>query len=158
MLELIGRTLAKETAITETKYPHPQVNKRLIALCDELRYIRLMEEERSEQPNISPLYPLGRRAVAVALKGNIGGVSGKNPDSLPKVIASGYGKLAEQILNMAFDKGIKVREDADLAELLATLDLDTPIPTEAIVPVAEILAKVYEANARYTPAPSQVLP
>jgi type III secretion system FlhB-like substrate exporter len=31
---------------------------------------------------------------------------------------------------------------------LATLDLDTPIPSEVIVPVAEILAKVYEANAR----------
>ena len=36
----------------------------------------------------------------------------------------------------------------DLAELLATLDLDTPIPSEAIVAVAEILARVYEANAR----------
>jgi len=50
-------------------------------------------------------------------------------------------------LAMAFEKGVKVREDADLAELLAKLDLDTPIPSEAIIAVAEILAKVYEANA-----------
>lgn len=107
-----------------------------------------MEQERVFEPNTSPLHPEGKRQVAVALKGSIGGNSAPRPDSLPKVIASGYGKLAEQILQMAFDKGIKVREDADLAQLLATLDLDTPIPTEAIVAVAEILAKVYEANAR----------
>ncbi len=40
----------------------------------------------------------------------------------------------------------KVREDQPLAELLVQLDLDTPIPSEAIVAVAEILAKVYEAD------------
>ncbi|MDD3371730.1 MAG: EscU/YscU/HrcU family type III secretion system export apparatus switch protein [Alphaproteobacteria bacterium] len=107
-----------------------------------------MEDDSDFQSNTSPIYPLGRRAVAVALKGTIGDLQNEKTDSLPKVIASGYGKLAEQILEMAFDKGIKVREDADLAELLATLDLDTPIPSEAIVAVAEILAKVYEANAR----------
>jgi flagellar biosynthesis protein len=107
-----------------------------------------MEDDSHFQPNISPIHPLGRRSVAVALKGSITERANGGPDSLPKVIASGYGKLAEQILDMAFDKGIKVREDADLAELLATLDLDTPIPSEAIVAVAEILAKVYEANAR----------
>ena len=83
------------------------------------------------------------RPVAVAIKGEDG-----IPDSLPKIVASGRGKLAEQILEIAFAKGVKVREDADLAELLAKLDLDTPIPSEAIVAVAEILAKVYEANAR----------
>ncbi len=107
-----------------------------------------MEEEQIYQPNASPIHPLGRRAVAVAIKGVVGESSEERPDSLPKVIASGYGRLAEQILDLAFERGIKVREDADLAELLATLDLDTPIPSEAIVAVAEILAKVYEANAK----------
>ena len=113
-----------------------------------------MEEDHDLQPHISPIYPPERRSVAVALKGSIGEKSEGRPDSLPKVIASGYGKLAEQILEMAFEKGIKVRADADLAELLATLDLNTPIPSEAIVAVAEILAKVYEANARMTAEPS----
>jgi flagellar biosynthesis protein len=112
-----------------------------------------MEENQDFHPNTSPISTPGRRAVAVALKGGIGEMSEGSPDSLPKVIASGYGKLAEQILQMAFDKGIKVREDADLAELLATLSLDTPIPSEVIVAVAEILAKVYEANARLAPSP-----
>jgi flagellar biosynthesis protein len=98
-----------------------------------------------EQDPSSPYTPLksNRRPAAVAIKDGDSG-----PDSLPKIIASGRGKLAEQILELAFARGIKVREDADLAELLVTLDLDTPIPSEAIVAVAEILAKVYEANAR----------
>jgi flagellar biosynthesis protein len=112
-----------------------------------------MEDDRDFQPNAAPIFPSGRRAVAVAIKGSFGDTSEDHPDSLSKVIASGYGKLAEQILDMAFEKGIKVREDADLAELLATLDLDTPIPSEAIVAVAEILAKVYEANAKIAAAP-----
>src|ERR1700743_1435522 len=106
-----------------------------------------MSENHDPPSPYSPLKSTSGRSIAVAIKGE-----GGNPDSLPKVIASGRGKLAEQILELAFQKGIKVREDADLAELLAKLDLDTPIPSEAIVAVAEILAKVYEGNARMTVA------
>ncbi len=109
-----------------------------------------MVENPDYQPNITAL-PDQDKKIAVAIKGSLG----KNPDSPPQVIASGYGKLAEQILEMAFQKGIKVRADADLAELLATLDLDTPIPSEAIVAVAEILAKVYEANGKISSATEQ---
>lgn len=96
----------------------------------------------------SPIAPLTRKdgaTIAVAIQGDP-----QNPDRPSKVIASGKGLLAEEILALAFQKGIKVREDADLAEILARLDLDTPIPSEAIIAVAEILAKVYEANARLT--------
>ena len=106
-----------------------------------------MDNGKSLQPNTTPINPPDKRTVAVALQGSVGGLEGTG-GGLPKVVASGYGKLAEQILEMAFEKGIKVRSDADLAQLLATLDLDTPIPSEAIVAVAEILARVYEANAR----------
>jgi len=105
-----------------------------------------MEEYHDSNLNASPINQRERRSVAVALQGN--GKEHSQTQSLPKVIASGYGKLAEQILEMAFEKNIKVRSDADLAELLATLNLNTPIPSEAIVAVAEIMAKVYEANAR----------
>jgi flagellar biosynthesis protein len=105
-----------------------------------------MHDEREPTPNISLLKPASGRSVAVAIEGKKDGT-----DSPSKIIASGRGKLAEQILALAFSKGVKVREDADLAELLVKLDLDTPIPTEAIVVVAEILAKVYEANGRIAP-------
>lgn len=102
-----------------------------------------MTDNQSKSPPTQTTSSPDRRIVAVAIRG------GENTtDSTPKVIASGRGKLAEQILEMAFAEGIKVREDADLAELLAKLDLDTPIPSEAIITVAEILTRVYEANAR----------
>jgi flagellar biosynthesis protein len=115
-----------------------------------------MIDNNDEPPSpYSPIKPVSGRSVAVAIKGTDDANAKK--DSLPKIIASGRGKLAEQILQIAFAKGVRVREDADLAELLVKLDLDTPIPSEAILTVAEILAKVYEANARLA-APSEQEP
>jgi flagellar biosynthesis protein len=73
---------------------------------------------------------------------------------LPKITAVGRGKWAEQILELAFANGIKVREDPALAEILASIELDSPIPTEAIAAVAEILAYVYEAEGQGRPDPA----
>jgi len=67
-------------------------------------------------------------------------------DEAPRVVASGRGELARQILDLAFAAGVKVREDADLVEILAAVDLDSPVPLEALMAVAEILTYVYRAN------------
>jgi flagellar biosynthesis protein len=72
-------------------------------------------------------------------------------DTAPKVVASGRGWIAEKILEAAFAHGIRVREDADLAEILAAVDLDEEIPVEAFVAVAEILRYVYAANGTQPP-------
>lgn len=101
-----------------------------------------MKFEKDHTPSYGPVKPSGARAVAVAIAGNE-----SDPDSLPQIVASGRGKVAQEILDIAFANNINVREDGDLADLLAKLELDTPIPSEAIVIVAEIMAKVYEANA-----------
>jgi len=87
------------------------------------------------------------RAVAVAL--------GYDPASgrAPVVLAKGHGTIAEQILSLAFAHGVRVREDADLAELLAAVDIDTEIPVEAMLAVAEILTYLYQANARLGETP-----
>jgi len=87
----------------------------------------------------APGYPTPERTVAVALK---------DPTSSghPRIVASGYGDLAERILAIAFGAGIKVREDADLAEALAALEIGREIPLEAFAAVAEILSYVYRAN------------
>ncbi len=69
-------------------------------------------------------------------------------DEAPRVVASGKGDLARQILDLAFAAGVKVREDADLVEILAAVDLDSPVPLEALMAVAEILTYVYLANGR----------
>ncbi len=64
----------------------------------------------------------------------------------PRVVAGGRGAIAEQILAIAFAQGVRVREDADLAQLLASVDIDSEIPAEAFAAVAEILVYVYRAN------------
>lgn len=71
--------------------------------------------------------------------------------SATQIIASGRGKIAEEIMELAFENGVRVREDKDLAELLAYLDIDTPIPSEALEAVAEILSYVYQANGQPNP-------
>lgn len=48
---------------------------------------------------------------------------------------------------MAFACGIKVRQDADLAEILAAVDIDSEIPPQAFAAVAEILSYIYQLNA-----------
>ncbi len=70
---------------------------------------------------------------------------------VPKVVAAGRGKIAEQILQLAYENDIKVREDSALAEMLATVELDSPIPSEAFAAVAEILAYIYKANGEPNP-------
>jgi len=86
----------------------------------------------------------GRRLTAVALK-----KYGIDDKAIPKIVASGYGKLAEQIVEIAFKNGIKVREDKEMAQILAAIELDSDIPSEALVAIAEILAYVYKANRTY---------
>ena len=83
-----------------------------------------------------------------------------DPDSAyaPKVVASGRGPIADQILQVAFATGVKVREDADLAEILGAIDVDTEIPIETFAAVAEILAYVYRANASLPGAPTDDVP
>ncbi len=66
----------------------------------------------------------------------------EKPD-IPTVTASGRGAVARQILEIAFAHGVKVREDADLVEILATLDVGAEIPAIAFAAVAEILSHVY---------------
>lgn len=83
--------------------------------------------------------------LAVALKYD------RATDAAPKLVAKGAGEMAEAILALAREHGVEVREDKDLAQLLATVELETQIPVEAFVAVAEILSYVYRSSH---PAPT----
>jgi flagellar biosynthesis protein len=85
------------------------------------------------------------RKKAVAIKDS------DQSSTMPRVIASGQGTLAEQILHVAWANNIKVREDADLIEVLSAIDIDSEIPIEAFAAIAEILAYVYRANSGEIP-------
>ena len=93
--------------------------------------------------------PKRETAVALAFRPDKG-------DEAPRVVASGKGELAREILDLAFAAGVKVREDADLVEILAAVDVDSPVPLEALMAVAEILTYVYLANGRMDPAIAEV--
>ena len=67
--------------------------------------------------------------------------------SRPRIVTKGEGGVAEQILQVAWANDVKVREDADLVEVLAAIDVESEIPIEAFAAVAEILSYVYRANA-----------
>lgn len=82
-------------------------------------------------------------AIALSYKDSDGK---SNPRQAPRVTATGRGSVAEQIVAIAFAKGVPVREDADLAQILATVDVDAEIPVDALSAVAEILSYLYRLN------------
>ena len=98
----------------------------------------------------SPLKPLNikekpKRLTAVA-------VEDRSKDrEVPKITAAGRGKIAEQILKLAEENGVRIREDSTLAEMLATIEIDSPIPSESFMAIAEILSYVYRANGQPNP-------
>lgn len=61
----------------------------------------------------------------------------------PRITASGRGKVAEQIIELAREHGIPLHEDPDLITLLAELDLGEEIPQPLYRAVAEVIAFSY---------------
>jgi flagellar biosynthesis protein len=64
-------------------------------------------------------------------------------DQAPRVVASGRGKIAEQIVAVAQRYQVPVYEDAELSAALALVNLDEEIPPELYLVVAEVLAYIY---------------
>jgi flagellar biosynthesis protein len=66
----------------------------------------------------------------------------------PVVVAKGRGLVAEAIIRRAHESGLYVHESPELVSLLMQVDLDTQIPQELYVAVAELLAWVYRLERR----------
>lgn len=69
-------------------------------------------------------------------------------DFSPKVVASGRGIVAEQIIQAAIENQIYIHESKELVSLLMQVDLDDYVPEEMYRAIAEILAWVYELEQR----------
>lgn len=82
------------------------------------------------------------RQVAVALGYH------EDRDAAPHVVAKGTGHVAMRILEIAAEQNIPIREDPDLVQALAGLDLGQVIPSELYPAVAEVLAYIYRTNGR----------
>lgn len=66
-----------------------------------------------------------------------------NPmDQAPKVVASGFGKVAERIIETAKENHIPLHQDGKLADTLSKLEIGEMIPPELYEVVAEILVFV----------------
>lgn len=78
----------------------------------------------------------GERQSAVALAYHDG-------EGAPRVVAKGQGALAETIIARAREAGVYVHESPELVAVLMQVDLDTRIPPELYLAVAELLAWLY---------------
>lgn len=97
-----------------------------------------------------PYQPLNARKIpdqqtAVAIS------DADDDNDTPRIRAAGRGKIAEDIVRIAFENDIRVRSDEALANMLASVEIDSPIPSEAFMAVAEVMTYVYRANMAENP-------
>lgn len=67
----------------------------------------------------------------------------RDGDLAPRVVAKGRGLLADRIIEQARASGVYVHESRELLALLMQIDLDSHIPPQLYVAVAELLAWLY---------------
>lgn len=68
-------------------------------------------------------------------------------DQAPRVVAKGYGHVADAIIATAKEHGLYVHESRELVGLLMQLDLDQHIPAELYLVIAELLAWLYALDS-----------
>lgn len=66
----------------------------------------------------------------------------------PRVVAKGRGELARAIVEVAAESGVVIDANGPLAEALAGVELDEPIPIELYEAVAEVIGFVLRASAQ----------
>ncbi|WP_099205434.1 EscU/YscU/HrcU family type III secretion system export apparatus switch protein [Scatolibacter rhodanostii] len=79
---------------------------------------------------------------AVALKYNA------DQDLAPVVIASGYGQVAQNIIDVAEQRGIPVYRDDSAASMLCMLDVGANIPEDLYQVVATIYTQILSTAAK----------
>ncbi|MBP0619900.1 EscU/YscU/HrcU family type III secretion system export apparatus switch protein [Cupriavidus consociatus] len=80
------------------------------------------------------------RGAAIAL-------SYQHNNQAPRVVAKGYGVVAEAIIARAREAGVYIHDSPTLVNLLMQVDLDSQIPPQLYVAVAELLAWIYHLEA-----------
>ncbi len=68
----------------------------------------------------------------------------RQKDNAPKVLATGSGEVAKNIINLAKSHDIPIKEDADLIEVLSKVDLNEEVPPNLYKAVAEIFSFLYQ--------------
>ena len=89
----------------------------------------------SQNPPQSPASERGRSS-AVAVRYD-------TKESAPRVIAKGYGNIADTIIRTAKENNLYVHESPELVNLLMQVNLDSQIPPQLYIAIAELLAWIY---------------
>jgi flagellar biosynthesis protein len=68
-------------------------------------------------------------------------------DGAPRVVAKGYGIVADMIVQRAKEAGLYVHHSPEMVTLLMQVDLDSKIPPQLYKAVAELLAWLHQLEA-----------
>jgi flagellar biosynthesis protein len=72
-------------------------------------------------------------------------------ENAPRVVASGKGASAENIIKVAELHNLPIRKDEDLVELLSKVEIDREIPEKLYVAVAEVFKFIYTITNKKLP-------
>lgn len=96
-----------------------------------------MTDDSLSKDNHQHSQPSRREAVALAYEPG---------EDAPRVVARGYGLVAERIIEEAGRNGVFVHDAPELVELLMQLDLDQKIPLSLYQVIAELLAWIHSVS------------
>ncbi|MBN2816422.1 MAG: FlhB-like flagellar biosynthesis protein [Campylobacterales bacterium] len=82
------------------------------------------------------------RQKAVALKYEA------QKNAAPKVVAKGEGESAKNIIKLAQEHGVPLKQDEDLVELLSKVELDQEVPSQMYKAVAEVFSFLYKITKK----------
>lgn len=66
----------------------------------------------------------------------------------PRVIATGKGSAAENIIKIAELHNLPIQKDEDLVELLSKVEIDKEIPEKLYIAVAEVFRFLYNITRK----------
>ncbi|WP_330148307.1 EscU/YscU/HrcU family type III secretion system export apparatus switch protein [Shewanella oncorhynchi] len=67
----------------------------------------------------------------------------------PKIVATGEGLIAEEIIALAKANGVYIHKDPHLSHFLQLLELGEEIPKELYLLIAELIAFVYMLDGKF---------
>lgn len=70
----------------------------------------------------------------------------KEKNDAPKVTASGKRENAKNIIKIAEQNGIPIKQDEDLVNMLSEIELNQEIPVELYKAVAEVFSFIYSIS------------
>ncbi|WP_044410674.1 EscU/YscU/HrcU family type III secretion system export apparatus switch protein [Thiomicrospira microaerophila] len=71
----------------------------------------------------------------------------------PKVTAKGAGHIADKIVQIASEKGIPIKQDQALTEMLSQVEIDSEIPPVLYEAMVQVLVFAYQVSGKTIPKP-----